>query len=257
MPNFLENNALHDTQPILTIRLRELRYRGFHPRSLIDVGAHKGEFSLICADVWPEMGRIHAIDANLATMDELTASLKRIADAQEKMVICSHEVLVLDGDYPDPCPFYSMSSGSSVYWEKTSVHREKVHVQAKTLDTIVLDGIVPPPLGPILLKLDTQGSELLVMKGATKVLKDVEVIICECSTIEYDEGAPLFANVIAYMAQTGFLVYDFAGNYRTTENAMFQTDVIFVREDSELRKKHDFKGILEISEDERKAIVQQ
>lgn len=254
MPNFLENNALHDTQPILTIRLRELRHRGFHPKTLIDVGAHKGEFSLIAADVWPEMARIHAIDANHATMDELTASLLRIADAQQEMaVLRSHALLLGDGAVGPIC-FYSMSSGSSIYWEKTSVHREKVMMEPRTLDSLAATGYTPMP---ILLKLDVQGAELEVLDGADVLLPSVEVIICECSTIEYDESAPLFAEVVAYMAARDFLVYDFAGNYRTTENAMFQTDVIFVREDSELRKKHDFKGILEISEDERKAIVQQ
>jgi hypothetical protein len=62
------------------------------------------------------------------------------------------------------------------------------------------------------------------------------VVILEVSLLPYNEGAPLFGEVVAFMAKAGFAVYDFCGQHRRqSDHALFQTDVVFVRADSSLR----------------------
>jgi hypothetical protein len=67
------------------------------------------------------------------------------------------------------------------------------------------------------------------------------VVILEASLIPYNDGAPLIAGVIAFMDKAGFVAYDFFGGHRReTDNALYQTDIVFTRPDSPLRAKKKF-----------------
>ena len=74
-----------------------------------------------------------------------------------------------------------------------------------TLDSVVDERKMT---GPILLKADVQGYELEALRGANQTLRKTEVILLEVSTLPYNIGAPLLAEVVAFMAERRFLVYD-------------------------------------------------
>ena len=91
------------------------------------------------------------------------------------------------------------------------------------------------------MKLDVQGYELEVLAGAPETLARTEVILSEVSLLEYNEGQPLMADVIAYLGQRDFVPFDICGGLRRSSDlALFQTDMIFVRRDSSLREKRKF-----------------
>ena len=97
-----------------------------------------------------------------------------------------------------------------------------------TLDEVVGSVITSPQL----LKLDVQGYEVEVLKGATRILAHTEVALLEVSLIEYNAGSPLFAEVIACMSNAGFAAYDICGYARReSDRALFQVDMLFVRLD--------------------------
>jgi hypothetical protein len=88
---------------------------------------------------------------------------------------------------------------------------------------------------------NVQGFELEILKGGRKALGASEVVIMEASLLPYNEGAPLFADVVAFMHREGFSIYDFCGqNRRETDHALFQTDVVFARKESGLRARRKF-----------------
>jgi FkbM family methyltransferase len=87
-----------------------------------------------------------------------------------------------------------METGSSVLAELTNVPREKIYLDMITLDQIAANHT---ELGQnILLKLDVQGYELEVLKGAEKVLQSTELVCMEVSLLNYNSGAPLMPEVI-------------------------------------------------------------
>jgi hypothetical protein len=57
---------------------------------------------------------------------------------------------------------------------------------------------------PDVLKVDTQGSELLVLKGAEESLQSVVVAEIEVSFLRRYEGQPVFAEIEAWMNERGF-----------------------------------------------------
>jgi FkbM family methyltransferase len=61
------------------------------------------------------------------------------------------------------------------------------------------------------MKLDVQGAELMVLKGAERVLKDVSVIQVEVEFLEIYENQPLFADVDRFLRSQGFAFHTFLG----------------------------------------------
>jgi hypothetical protein len=90
---------------------------------------------------------------------------------------------------------------------------------------------------PDFLKLDVQGYEIEVLKGAEYLLEErcVEAIMMEVSLLEINEGAPLFADVCQYMDRHSYQLYDICSFMRRPlDQALWQVDGIFVNSDSDL-----------------------
>jgi hypothetical protein len=133
--------------------------------------------------------------------------------------------------------FYAMETGSSVMPEVTGVPRTPMALDMRTLDAVAAGAIA----GPLLLKLDVQGYELEVLRGASHTLRHTEVMVLELSLLEYNRGAPLMAEVLAEVNAMGYAIYDICGQHRRDESrVLLQMDAIFVRESSPLRTSQRF-----------------
>ena len=88
---------------------------------------------------------------------------------------------------------------------------------------------------PVFLKIDAQGYELEILRGATNVLEKAEAVLLEIAIIEINEQAPLLHDVVQFMKDISFVTYDIVEIHRRPlDGALNQIDVIFVREESAL-----------------------
>jgi FkbM family methyltransferase len=127
-------------------------------------------------------------------------------------------------------PFYEMDSGSSLYEEISSVERMSWLADIRPLDHVLSESRFPPI---DLLKLDVQGAELDVLKGATKALKQATFVQLEAQLLPVNRGAPLFADVIAALDAWGFVAYDlFSPWRRPLDGGLRSVDVLFTRKNS-------------------------
>jgi len=148
---------------------------------------------------------------------------------------------LLGPDVRNDVPFHVLGTGSSVLPELTTFSREVRHLPMTTLDRVVEDAMQAPVRAPLLMKLDVQGFELEVLRGGSRTLGMADVVILETSVLPYNEGAPTFEDVVAFMRTAGFSVSDFCGQFRReTDHALYITDVAFVRTDSALRAPKKF-----------------
>jgi hypothetical protein len=127
-----------------------------------------------------------------------------------------------------------MESGSSVLAEQSNVPRKVLSLPMETLDDILLEKKLK---NVSFLKLDVQGYEMEVLKGATETLKEVEVVMTEVSFLPYNRSGPLFNEVVQFMKGHEFVAYDICSLMRFyLDGSLLQADVIFVREKSPYRK---------------------
>jgi len=83
-------------------------------------------------------------------------------------------------------------------------------VVKETVDIRPLDQIMKKfkPKGPLVLKIDSEGYELEVIKGAKKTLKKTALIIAEVSLAKRFEDSYKFSELIAELAKHGFELVD-------------------------------------------------
>jgi len=86
----------------------------------------------------------------------------------------------------------------------------KVVLPTTTLDALATElGVVPP----FLLKLDVQGAELRVLSGATNVLANTHVIICEADIAD-------FQDINRALIAVGFDLYDLTALNRISDGTL-------------------------------------
>jgi hypothetical protein len=111
-------------------------------------------------------------------------------------------------------------------------------VPVTTLDTLSREHGLG---GPYVLKVDVEGAELDVLAGASLVLQRTEMVLLEVSLFELNPGAAQFGDVVCWMRDNGWTVYDvYNGHVRPLDGALAQLDVAFVREDGPLRRDHRY-----------------
>ena len=207
--------------PSMAHGLQAMARLGFEPNSVIDVGAFKGDWSRLARCVWPR-ARVVMVEPN----SENHAALASVLQEPNVSLIPA----LLGSEDGRQVVFHVMSSGSSVMEERSSVSRAQ---ETRTLTR--LDSVLPRVDGPALLKIDAQGYELEILKGATKIMPTVEAILLEVAIIEINVGAPLLHAVTAFMADQGFVAYDILEIHRRPlDRALNQVDIVFVRPSSPL-----------------------
>ena len=111
---------------------------------------------------------------------------------------------------------------------------ESAYVAEEEIDVRTLDDVVASELiGPgdrLWLKIDTQGYEIPVLRGAERTLDRIEVVETELSLVELYEGQELFGEVTAYLAANGFGTWCIEPVFRDPASGeLLQVDGIFAR----------------------------
>jgi FkbM family methyltransferase len=220
--------------PTLSGLLENLKNCGFSPSVIVDIGANAGEWSRTASSIFPS-AQILMFDGDPENEPNLHNTVREIGARSR------YFLRLLGPERKDTVTFYrpeTGTTGSSVLPELTSFGKNAITLSMDTLDSLTAEASLRPPL---LLKLDVQGFELEVLKGGSQTLALSEVVILEASLLPYNDGAPLFAEVVAFMDKQGFVVFDFCGQMRReSDYALFQTDVAFVRRESNLRAPRRF-----------------
>lgn len=206
---------------------------GLRPSTLLDVGAAKGEFTRLACRLWPGLRPVMIeplaeFDDRLAAVAADFPSALRIAAAagaaEGEVTFNVHDDLF----------------GSSLLHEEegAAVDGAPRKVRLTTLDGVAaahgLDG-------PFLVKVDVQGAELEVMRGATGLLPRCQAVLMEVSFLRFLQNGVLADEVVAAMRGWGFVPYDILGlAYRPLDGALAQADIVFVPEDSPLRRDHRY-----------------
>ena len=142
---------------------------GFNPSVIIDVGAYEGYWTLDVLEVFPN-ARVLMVEAQKKKEDILEKLIKSHSNVDYNIALLS----ATDGtEYL----FLDCESASQVV--ENAQPGEKVDkIRTQTLDSLLSQTGFP---FPDLLKLDVQGHEMEVLKGAEKSLSLAEICLLEIS----------------------------------------------------------------------------
>jgi FkbM family methyltransferase len=212
--------------PEIPVCLDAMAKRGFAPNFIFDVGAYQGEFAEEALRVWPA--------AQVVCFEPQDYAADRIEELRRAGGRVELHRCLLGASACDAVTFNVYETGSSVLDEWHTKHVQQSYPQ-RTVDAIV-DGIYdrrPPDL----LKLDVQGYELEVLKGAVGSLPRIQAILAEINLIDIHRGAPLLHEMVGWLAANGFVAYEICGlTRRPLDGALWQIDALFVRADGPLRQ---------------------
>jgi FkbM family methyltransferase len=220
--------SLH-SRPVGHLRcfLEDIARRGLPVRSILDVGANQGEWSRVAAAVFPAADFI-LVEPQL----EMREHLQRFCREFSKARLVEAGAGATEGELT--LTIWEDFQGSSFLPEENTAvtaGKQRRKVKIVTLDSLYA-GFEPPDLA----KLDIQGFELEALKGAATLFGRTELFILEVSLFEFTPNWPLFSEVVGFMAQRGYEVYDLPGFARRPfDGALGQVDVAFARRDGFLR----------------------
>jgi FkbM family methyltransferase len=195
--------------------LIQIRNLNFVPQTVIDVGAALGTFDLY--ETFPDAEHIliEPVIENEPYLEKICQSLKHasylIAAATEQ----AGEITLTVSD--------NLIHSSADFEPSSSQPGSDTRIiPAITLDQLCVERNLTPPY---LLKIDVDGNEVDVLRGATQMLQQTEYVIIEVSLFNQ------IHRVIDFMRSQGFVIYDILGlSVRPTDQALWQADMAFVKE---------------------------
>jgi len=217
--------------PSIQFSLERLRQNGFSPKQIFDVGAYQGDFAQLCFQLWPETSV-----TCFEVLPEPSKQILTIADPQKNLRLIS---CLLGAEVQSEVELNLAETASSVLTEQALPQTRKATFPMRTIDDIVehdLQGRAPD-----FLKMDVQGYELEVLKGATRSLPDLQVILAEVNLLDLYDGVPLLADFVSWLSDRSWVAYDICGLIRRPlDRALWQADMIFVPETSRFREKKQY-----------------
>ena len=207
-----------------TMRLEEVRDMDINPNAILDIGAHTGQFHSWSKRVWPDVG-VFMIEANplheshldkLAMMNGDNYLIAALGDEEREVTFYTRS----DKPHTEGNSYYKEAN----YWDIPQLVQES-KTKLKKLDNIFEDDATFE-----LIKIDTQGSELDILKGGKELVKRASAVVLEVSLIEYNEGAPSAEETINYMNKIGFEERMSIGEHYDGETIV-QKDILFTNKE--------------------------
>ncbi len=196
-------------------------------KTVIDVGAHTGEFALKIHKILPH-ARIYSFEPLKDCFEKLNKNSKNIANLQCFNVALGEKLQEIEIHHNDFSPSSSLL--------KLEEHKEhfpftqgstKEMIQVDTLDSFARKLNFQKN---ILLKIDVQGFEDKVITGSSSTLSDVKLIIVETSFKELYKSQPLFSDIYHILTKLDFIYLGSWGQLKSPiDGSPCQEDSIFVK----------------------------
>lgn len=231
-------NPASITRPIgvLDLFLEDIRVRGFAPRGIIDVGAHRGDWTKLALSIFPNTPVIM-----IEPQDEMEGFLSEFAKISPECAFVKAGAGRKAGELVQT--IWEDYAGSSFLPATNdnlfSNGKKQCKTKVVTIDTLLAENY--PKFIPDLVKLDIQGFELEALSGAETLFGKTEIFILEVSLFRFLPGWPIAREVISFMAARGYELYDVPGFCRRPhDGALGQMDFAFVKADGLFRKTTDW-----------------
>jgi FkbM family methyltransferase len=199
--------------------LKKITNKGLEIKVIYDIGAFVGDWTKNTKEVLPN-AQFVMFEANFACEPYL-----------RQVNVPFFSGVALTKPNQKTASFYnSMNSNSSIFKDTMSLYDKQTStdIPATTLDELINLHKLPIPN---LVKLDTQGSELDILSGASCVTNNADLILTECPIITCNYGAPKFSDYIDFFKSHRYIPLDIVQKH-IGEDTLVQVDILFMKESS-------------------------
>jgi len=200
----------------LDYNLSELLKNGLSIETIYDIGAYKGEWSTYYNKTSLKNKKFYLFEANQSNEKFLSNTkfnyyIDVLSDSKKKL------------------KFYTKGLTGDSYYRELSERYSK-DLKFNLISTNTLNDIVEKNNldYPNFVKIDTQGSEIDILKGANKVLANCNLLYLETPIIEYNLGSPNFSETVKYLNSIGFIPYDIC-EIHYMDKMLIQIDILYIR----------------------------
>ena len=199
----------------LDYNLSELIKRGLKIDVVYDIGAYRAEWSKSLNQTSLKKKDFILFEANQENEEYL------------KKTNFKYHIGVLSNERKK-VNFYSRKlTGDSYYREQSERYDE--NYKPKIIITDTLDEVVEKKnlKLPNFIKIDTQGSEIDILKGSGKTLKNCNLIYLETPIIEYNLNSPTLSECVSYLKSINFIPFDIC-EVHFMDKVLIQIDILYI-----------------------------
>ena len=217
--NNLVELPIHDAlSGTMKYGLKRMKNKNIDPKTIIDLGAAQGRWSLEALQCWPD-----AQYMLVEPLSERQTELMRLQQEHKNFHIvnaaagsCKGTVNFLVSDDLD---------GSGIYDNSDSVKTRQVNVAAID-DEVIRLGLRPP----FMIKFDTHGFEGPILEGARNTLNYTELIVMECYAFRISKNCLTLHEMISCLEKLGFRIADAVDIMRRPgDELLWQCDLFFLK----------------------------
>ena len=214
-------------------RFRQLKKLGVNLRHFFDIGASIGRWSSRVSQDFPES----SFDLFEPLIDHAPSYRLKMETTLARHPQFRLHKIALGGEcaktrmylYPE-----NLVGSTALPLGATPPDARCVEVDMMTIDYVIEEFRLPIPQ---VIKMDTQGCELNILKGATRTLRDVEVLLLECwLTRAYGKPTPLLLEVAEWLRAYDFHLWDLGNAWRDPAGVLVAQDCLFLNARSKVSR---------------------
>lgn len=209
-------------------KINILKQKGYYPDTILDIGAHQGFWTIGMKQIYNN-SKYYLFEANDYN------ELNRFNNDNNVKV---YNNIVLNDKIEEIDWYCIKGTGDSMFKEKSKHYINCNSIKRETIDlnTHILKNNLFQESKNILIKIDCQGAEISILKGASSILEKTDFILLEIPLFgQYNDGIPNFLEHIQYMNSIGFITYDIVESHYIN-NFNMQLDVVFINKNHEFNK---------------------
>jgi len=213
------------------IRHLDELFRRLDIQCVLDVGANRGQYRQLLRERVGYQGLIVSFEP----VAQNVAALRAQAQTDPRWVIRGHalgatdasmEINVMKADLLSS--FLSPDPAMVPMFRPVNIVERTERVEVRALDSVIDDLGGPQALRTVYLKLDTQGFDLEVIRGATATLPRVRALQTEISMQPLYQNAPSYRETLAELTARGFAVTAMSPIVRDDRMRVVEFDCVMV-----------------------------
>ena len=198
---------------------------------VLDVGANNGQF----AAELRALGYRQRI-ASFEPMSACVATLRQLAARDEAWTIFPCGLGSTPGrrelnHFADPTfsSLHAINPDAPAEFGRLVEPTGTESIELRTLDAVWAEAVVSCGATRVLLKTDTQGHDLEVLRGGTRRLADCAAVMCQLSFAPIYADVPGYRDLLAFLVEHGFECTGIHPlSYRADRPAMIEANVLFI-----------------------------